>query len=337
MAGQNPCHHIQRVLLMKLLHVSLMAAVALSAATQSFAAVEQCRFINSKPDREACYDRQAKALAAKKAEAAVKPKTAAPERAKRWKTRRCHAGSRASAAAAKRSPKIEWSAAVRGVFAVPAPLRSAPACAEMAALKTSAVRQPFSSGVMSAHSGGRPCVPLFRGARRALPCLSDCLARPRPGHLAIAQCHHHSAVHRRRHCRPIRAAAGQPYAADVRPILCRRKSRRGGRQYRRGSGRQGAERWLHAAARHRQHPSINPTLHLNLAFFDAARDFQPVSLIARLPNMLVVKNSMPVKNCRGSVPMCKANPDKLNYGFVRRRHLDPPGGGVVQDRDRHQR
>jgi hypothetical protein len=67
---------------MKLLHVSLMAAVALSAATQSFAAVEQCRFINSKPDREACYDRQAKALAAKKAEAAVKPKAAAPERVK---------------------------------------------------------------------------------------------------------------------------------------------------------------------------------------------------------------------------------------------------------------
>jgi hypothetical protein len=30
------------------------------------AAVEQCRFINSKIDREACYDRQAKSLAAKR-------------------------------------------------------------------------------------------------------------------------------------------------------------------------------------------------------------------------------------------------------------------------------
>jgi hypothetical protein len=29
------------------------------------AAVEQCRFIQSKVDREACYDRQAKALAAR--------------------------------------------------------------------------------------------------------------------------------------------------------------------------------------------------------------------------------------------------------------------------------
>jgi hypothetical protein len=30
------------------------------------AAVEQCRFINSKTDREACYDRQTKSLAAKR-------------------------------------------------------------------------------------------------------------------------------------------------------------------------------------------------------------------------------------------------------------------------------
>ena len=66
---------------MKLLQASVLV-VALSVATQSFAVVEQCRFINSKPDREACYDRQAKALAAKKAEAAAKPKAAAPERVK---------------------------------------------------------------------------------------------------------------------------------------------------------------------------------------------------------------------------------------------------------------
>ena len=35
------------------------------------AAVEQCRFIQSKPDREACYDRQAKALEAKRKAAVV--------------------------------------------------------------------------------------------------------------------------------------------------------------------------------------------------------------------------------------------------------------------------
>ena len=31
----------------------------------ALAAVEQCRFIQAKPDREACYDRQSVALAAK--------------------------------------------------------------------------------------------------------------------------------------------------------------------------------------------------------------------------------------------------------------------------------
>jgi hypothetical protein len=32
----------------------------------AFAAVEQCRFIQAKPDREACYERQEAALAAKR-------------------------------------------------------------------------------------------------------------------------------------------------------------------------------------------------------------------------------------------------------------------------------
>ena len=62
---------------MKCLHVSIMMA-ALLGASPCFAKVEQCRFIDSKPDREACYDRQAKALEAKKAEAAAKPATTDP-------------------------------------------------------------------------------------------------------------------------------------------------------------------------------------------------------------------------------------------------------------------
>ena len=40
-------------------------ALALLFGTPAFAAVEQCRFIQAKPDREACYERQATALAAK--------------------------------------------------------------------------------------------------------------------------------------------------------------------------------------------------------------------------------------------------------------------------------
>jgi hypothetical protein len=62
---------------MKFLQASVMV-VTLIGATQSFAKVEQCRFMDSKPDREACYDRQSKTLAAKKAEAAAKPAPADP-------------------------------------------------------------------------------------------------------------------------------------------------------------------------------------------------------------------------------------------------------------------
>ena len=36
------------------------------AATPAPAEVEQCRFIQAKPEREACYERQAAALAAKR-------------------------------------------------------------------------------------------------------------------------------------------------------------------------------------------------------------------------------------------------------------------------------
>ena len=40
--------------------------LALMIASPALAAVEQCRFIQAKPDREACYQRQAIALAAKR-------------------------------------------------------------------------------------------------------------------------------------------------------------------------------------------------------------------------------------------------------------------------------
>ena len=45
--------------------VYMMLALTIGTAPVS-AAVEQCRFIQAKPDREACYERQAIALAAKR-------------------------------------------------------------------------------------------------------------------------------------------------------------------------------------------------------------------------------------------------------------------------------
>ena len=44
------------------------------------------------------------------------------------------------------------------------------------------------------------------------------------------------------------------------------------------------------------------------------KDFQPITLIARVPNLLVVSNSLPVKTVPDLIAYLKANPDKLSYG-----------------------
>jgi hypothetical protein len=46
-----------------LLYVTLVLSIG---AAPAMAEIEQCRFIKAKPEREACYDRQAIALAAKR-------------------------------------------------------------------------------------------------------------------------------------------------------------------------------------------------------------------------------------------------------------------------------
>lgn len=57
---------------------AIIMTVAVIGVSPGHAKVEQCRFIGPKPEREACYDRQAKALDAKKAEAAAKATPAVP-------------------------------------------------------------------------------------------------------------------------------------------------------------------------------------------------------------------------------------------------------------------
>lgn len=59
--------------------------------------------------------------------------------------------------------------------------------------------------------------------------------------------------------------------------------------------------------------AINPFLYSKLPY-DTVKDFQPVSLIARLPNILVVHPSLPVNNVAELIAHLKANPDKLSYG-----------------------
>lgn len=59
--------------------------------------------------------------------------------------------------------------------------------------------------------------------------------------------------------------------------------------------------------------AINPFIYKSLGH-DIEKDFQPVSLIARLPNMLVVNPKVPANTVAELVDYLKKNPDKLNYG-----------------------
>jgi tripartite-type tricarboxylate transporter receptor subunit TctC len=59
--------------------------------------------------------------------------------------------------------------------------------------------------------------------------------------------------------------------------------------------------------------AINPFLYSKLPY-DTVKDFQPVSLIARLPNILVVHPSLPANTVAELIAHLKANPDKLSYG-----------------------
>jgi tripartite-type tricarboxylate transporter receptor subunit TctC len=59
--------------------------------------------------------------------------------------------------------------------------------------------------------------------------------------------------------------------------------------------------------------AINPFLYSKLPY-DTVKDFQPVSLIARLPNLLVVHPSLPAKTVAELIAHLKQNPDKLAYG-----------------------
>jgi tripartite-type tricarboxylate transporter receptor subunit TctC len=48
--------------------------------------------------------------------------------------------------------------------------------------------------------------------------------------------------------------------------------------------------------------------------YDPERDLLPVSCVARLPNLLVVKKDLPVSSVSGLIEYARANPGKLNYG-----------------------
>ena len=59
--------------------------------------------------------------------------------------------------------------------------------------------------------------------------------------------------------------------------------------------------------------SINGALYSKMPY-DMVRDFTPVAHVASAPNLLVVTNSLPVKNVAELIAYMKANPDRLSFG-----------------------
>jgi tripartite-type tricarboxylate transporter receptor subunit TctC len=58
---------------------------------------------------------------------------------------------------------------------------------------------------------------------------------------------------------------------------------------------------------------VNPTLYPKLPY-DPIKDFQPITLFAKVPNMLAVNVSLPVKSVKELIALAKARPGALNYG-----------------------
>jgi tripartite-type tricarboxylate transporter receptor subunit TctC len=61
--------------------------------------------------------------------------------------------------------------------------------------------------------------------------------------------------------------------------------------------------------------TINPRLYEKLPF-DVEHDFVPVSLVALIPQILVVNPSVPIASVKELIAYAKANPGKLNYASV---------------------
>lgn len=59
--------------------------------------------------------------------------------------------------------------------------------------------------------------------------------------------------------------------------------------------------------------AVTPSLYARLPY-DPIKSFQAVAWVARVPNVLVVHPSVPVKTVKELVAYAKANPGKINYG-----------------------
>ncbi|MFI5447699.1 Bug family tripartite tricarboxylate transporter substrate binding protein [Polaromonas sp. UC242_47] len=59
--------------------------------------------------------------------------------------------------------------------------------------------------------------------------------------------------------------------------------------------------------------AVNPSLYRHLPF-DPRRDFEPIALVADVPNIIVVNNALPVKDVAALIAYAKTRPGQLNFG-----------------------
>jgi len=69
--------------------------------------------------------------------------------------------------------------------------------------------------------------------------------------------------------------------------------------------------------------TVNPSAYSKLPF-DPVKDFAPISLVSRLPNMLVVNSKLPVNSVKELIDYLKARPGQVNFssiGYGSTQHL----------------
>jgi tripartite-type tricarboxylate transporter receptor subunit TctC len=59
--------------------------------------------------------------------------------------------------------------------------------------------------------------------------------------------------------------------------------------------------------------AISPSLYSKLNY-DSIRDFAPISLVAQIPNVLLVHPSVPAKSLKELIQLARSHPGKLNFG-----------------------
>jgi tripartite-type tricarboxylate transporter receptor subunit TctC len=59
--------------------------------------------------------------------------------------------------------------------------------------------------------------------------------------------------------------------------------------------------------------AISPSLYAKLAY-DPVKDFAPISLVATVPNVMVIPQSLPVSTLQEFIELAKSRPGKLNFG-----------------------